>query len=194
MGAGAAAGAAGTGLFLRVARHGSDPRAAAKESRTTFRALGIAPPASTDDRALRTVGGTSSGTGRHVVFQQRIGGADVVGASFKVHVGDDEILLTGRPIGDVPDRRPLSAPKASATEATGAAATAFDLNSRTVREVVRQVFPEASGGGRWVYRVSFVDTEPYADVRAYLDADSLDVLLSFNIAARRFAARPASTR
>jgi hypothetical protein len=164
-----------------------DPGVAARE---LFGALNVAPDEASARRHCRAAAVTGSRAGTNVVLQQTIEGHDVVGANVKVTFAPSgAFVVTGRPLGDVAARGPSQAATATPDEAGNAAAAAFDLEPASVLDTKLEVFPLAGGDARWAYRVSLVVEEPCADVRAYIDAATLDVLLSFNIASAAVPAR-----
>ena len=117
------------------------------------------------------------------MLQQQVQGHDVVGANLKVNVAPSgAFVVTGRPMGDLAARAPRRPVAVTPEQATAAAAAMFDLEPSAARETKLEVFPLADGSARWSYRVSLVLEEPCADVRAYIDAVDLSLLLSFNIA------------
>ncbi len=117
------------------------------------------------------------------MLQQQVEGHDVVGANLKVNVAPSgAFVVTGRPMGDLAGRAPRQPVAVTPEQATAAAAAMFDLEPSAARETKLEVFPLADGSARWSYRVSLVLEEPCADVRAYIDAVDLSLLLSFNIA------------
>ncbi|HET9345726.1 MAG TPA: hypothetical protein VFO05_08490 [Candidatus Limnocylindrales bacterium] len=157
-----------------------DPAVAARE---LLGALNVAPDAATQRRHCRAAAVTGSRAGTNVVLQQTIEGHDVVGANVKVTFAPSgAFVVTGRPLGDVAGRTPGDAATATPAEAGAAAAAAFGLEPTSVTDTKLEVFPMDDGDARWAYRVSLVVEEPCADVRAYVDAVTLDVMLSFNIA------------
>jgi thermolysin metallopeptidase-like protein len=167
-----------------------DPGAAA---RALFSALNVAPDEATERRHCRAAAVTGSRAGTNVVLQQQVQGHDLVGANLKVTFAPSgAFVMTGRPIGDVADRTPAQPASLTPEQAGAAAAAAFNLEPTTVSDTKLEVFPMADGGARWAYRVSLIVEEPTADVRAYVDAVTSDILLSFNIASA--AAVPAWAR
>jgi hypothetical protein len=92
-----------------------------------------------------------SATGRHLVVQQTMRGADVVGARFQLHVGEDQrpFGLTGRPIGDLPARDPGEPPRTSEVDATDAIRSHLQLPREVPIKVERVVSPIGGrGSGR----------------------------------------------
>ena len=176
----------GEGVFVRGALPAGSPAAASSTgaARSLFASLQVAPEEATRKdcvRAVTTLG--SRETGRTVVLQQHVRGHDIVGANLKVHFGSaGDVVVTGRPVGDVPDREPQEAARIDGNDAGKAAAATFDLDPDTVREARLVVFPLATGGARWAWRVTLLIDDPVADVRAYVDAVDRQVLLSFNVA------------
>lgn len=170
------------GLFVSGGRgrvRDDSPSAA----RDVVAGLGLGSEASTRPRRLRTASVLHSRAGTHVVLQQRIGEADVVGANMKVHFDPSGgFAVTGRPIGDLEAREPAGPPQASSGECARAAAEALGVDPATAVDRELVVFPLADGRGVWAWRITFVLDDPIADVRAFVDATSLALLLSFNIA------------
>lgn len=168
---------------LFIAGERSPTGGAASSARGIFATLGVAPDSATAPSSLRAASVMRSGGVTHVVLQQQVAGTDVTGASVKIHLGvSGGFVVTGRPVGDLVERRPQDAPKATEDDAGREAARMFDIDPEAIREVKREVFPDADGSGRWTYRVSLLAPEAQADVRAYLDGSTLDLLLSFNVA------------
>lgn len=178
--------AAAGSVFLR----GSHPPAAAsvRAARELVASLGMGAGSSSRWGSLRSAADLRSRVGRTVVLQQHIRGHDVVGARVKVHFGrNGEFVVTGRPLAELRERTPRDEVRTTARDAKQAAASAFDLDVSTVRDTKLQSFPVSVGEARWVWRVAMVvdqpkGNDPVADVRAYFDARSLEVLLSYNIA------------
>jgi hypothetical protein len=159
---------------------GTDPASAARE---LFSALNVAPDEATERRHCRAASVTGSRAGTNVVLQQQIEGHDLVGGNLKVTFAPSgAFVVTGRPLGDVAGRTPAEPATLTHEQSGAAAAAAFDLEPTSVTDTKLEVFPMADGTARWAYRVSLVVEEPCADVRAYVDAVSGDILLSFNIA------------
>jgi hypothetical protein len=178
---------AGVGaMFLR----GISPLAGASigAARDLITSLGVGGPRASDWRSLRLAADLRSRVGRTVVLQQHVRGYDVVGGHIKVHFGrTGEFVVTGRPLADLRERTPQGEVGSTPRDAKRAAARAFDLDAASVRETELQSFPMSAGEARWVWRVGMVvdqpkGDDPVADVRAYLDASTLEVLLSYNIA------------
>jgi hypothetical protein len=171
------------GEALVLTGEGGFSGSAAAAARTLFAELGVAPKQATRRSSVRPVTAFGSRAGQTVVLQQHIDGHDIVGANVKIQFAPSgSFTVSGRPIGDLADRRPKEEVSTTAEQARLAAATAFDLDPSTARETSLKVFPLAEGGARWVWRVSLFVESPVADVRAYLDAVHLDVLLSYNVA------------
>ncbi len=155
----------------------------AASARQLFAALGVAPESATRRTNVRAASITGSRAGTSIVLQQQVEGHDVVGANVKVNVAPSgAFVVTGRPIGDLAGRTPLQPASAKPEQASATAAALFDVEASAVRETKLLVFPTADGSARWAYRVSLLIEDPCADVRAYIDARDLNLLLSFNIA------------
>lgn len=125
-----------------------------------------------------------SATGSHLVVQQTVRDQEVVGARFQLHVDPTgrPYGLTGRPVGDLRAREPGDAPRRTRAEVSEALRSTFGLKA-DVRVRTRPVVFPLSGGCVWAYEARFVAFEPaVADVRAYLRADDLGLLVSFNVA------------
>ncbi len=131
---------------------------------------------------VRVIVAKDSATGTHVVVQQMIRGAEVVGARFQLHVGHDRQLfgLTGRPVGDLHRRDPGDPPLTSESDAIAAMRTHLELPREVPIQVERVVFP-VSGTGIWAFRGCFTLSDPVVDVRVYVRADDLSLLLSHNV-------------
>ncbi len=155
----------------------------AASAKQLFAALGVAPESATSRGKIRAASVMGSRAGTSVVLQQQIEGHDVVGANLKVNVAPSgAFVVTGRPIGDLAGRTPLQPASVTAEKASTTAAALFDVEPSAVRETKLLVFPLADGSARWAYRVSLLLEDPCADVRAYIDARDLNLLLSFNVA------------
>ena len=124
-----------------------------------------------------------SATGTHVVVQQTIRGAEVVGARFQVHIDDDgrPFGLTGRPVGDIPARDPGEPPPTPDADATEAIRDVFNVPPDVPIAIQRVVFP-LPGDAVWAFQGRFVTRDPVADIRAYVRADDLAPMLSHNVA------------
>jgi Fungalysin metallopeptidase (M36) len=121
-------------------------------------------------------------TGAHVEVEQLVRGARVIGSEVRLHEDDAGIFaVTGRPVGDIAGRDPGPAPTFDLHEAIDTCAERFEIEEglRSVR-AEQVVFPEGEGA-TWAYEVAFVVPEHSADVRVYLRADDLSVLLAYNI-------------
>lgn len=169
----------GNGFFIRPrARLTRDPAeisaglSGAGRSGTAKSVLG------TRRRRLRT---TASGT--HADFQQLIRGAPVIGADVRVHQDSQGVFaVSGRPIGDLGERDPGAAPPFEPSEALRTCAERFEIDRELRSATVRQViFPETEGA-TWAYEVTFVVPDHAVDVCAFLRADGLTLMLSYNIA------------
>jgi hypothetical protein len=125
----------------------------------------------------------TSATGTHVVFQQRLRGVEVIGARYSLHYrpGDTAYALTGRPVGDLPERDPGEAPTANGpADAAAAARARFALAADHPVDVEQVLFPTA-GTTVWAWQARISVDDPPADLRAFFDAD-LQLLLVYNIA------------
>jgi hypothetical protein len=145
--------------------------------------LGFGTGAGRAEPDFRVVSHASSRSGRTLTLQQQAEGRDVVGATVKVHFGrSGDFVLTGRALSNLRLRSPRASVRTTAEAAGAAAAGALDLPRESVHAVELQSFPVADDEATWVWRVSLVSDEPVADVRAYLDATTLELTLSYNIA------------
>ena len=123
-----------------------------------------------------------SASGSHVVAQQTIRGAEVLGARFRVHMQDNRpYCFSGRPVGDLRPMDPGEPPATLELAAAQALRTLFDLPQEVPIGVKRMIFP-VEGRGIWAFQGSFVLYDPPSDVRAYVRADDLSLMLSFNTA------------
>lgn len=126
-------------------------------------------------RARRTA------TGTHAQFEQIVRGSRLVGGDLRTHQDDAGVYaVTGRPLGDLAARDPGEAPELESREALQTCAKRFGLEDLHSARVEQVVFPQAEGA-IWAYEVGFVVPEHAADVRTYLKADDLSLLLSYNI-------------
>lgn len=129
----------------------------------------------------RRVRARRTATGTHTQFEQLVRGSRVVGGDVSVHEDEGGVFaMTGRPLGDVAERDPGAAPELDNREALQTCADRFELDDLGGGRVEQVVFPEAKGA-TWAYEVGFVVLEHDADVRVYLRADDLSLLLSYNI-------------
>lgn len=145
--------------------------------------LGLGTGVGRPEPDFRVVSHASSRSGRTLTLQQQAEGRDVVGATVKVHFGrSGDFVLTGRALSNLRLRSPRASVRTTAEAAGAAAAGALDLPRESVHAVELQSFPVADDEATWVWRVSLVSDEPVADVRAYLDATTLELTLSYNIA------------
>ncbi len=131
---------------------------------------------------MRVLVTKESATGSHIVVQQTIRGAEVVGARFQLHLSEDRrpFGLTGRPIGDLSSRDPGAPPRTTEVDAIEAIRNHLKLPREVRLEVERVVFP-VGGQGVWAFQGRFTLDDPVADVRAYVRADDLSLMLSYNI-------------
>jgi hypothetical protein len=124
----------------------------------------------------------NTATGTHLEVDQIVRGARVVGSEMRVHSDDRGVYaVTGRPLGDIAGRDPGAPPPVINEEALEACAERFDLEGPLRAALVEQVVFPTDSGATWAYEVCFVVPEHSADVRAYLDARDMSLLLSYNI-------------
>ncbi|MDQ3973523.1 MAG: hypothetical protein M3276_04175 [Actinomycetota bacterium] len=136
-------------------------------------------PAFTNDDVMLTI---ESATGTHTVCHQRVRGAEIVGARYRVHRdAGGNVTITGRPLGDVAARDPGSVPAVAPEEAARAARSLFDIPAEIPIGIERAVFP-VGDQGVWAFEARFRLDEPIADVRSFLRADDLSLMLSYNVA------------
>jgi len=147
----------------------------------------------------RRTGVRRTATGTHERFAQVVRGARVVGADGDLHEDARGVYgITGRPMGDLPARDPGGRPELDPREVLRACAEHFGLDSLRAAAPEPVVFPVGDGGA-WAYEVRFTVPEDAADVRAYLRADDLSLLLSSNVAsaatgrARVYPSNPLTT-
>jgi hypothetical protein len=138
--------------------------------------------------ALAAVHGTRrtalrrTATGTHERFAQLLRGARVVGAEVDLHEDERGVYgVTGRPLGDLPARDPGARPGLDPREVLRACEEEFELDALRAQPPEPVVFPVGDGGA-WAYEVRFRVPEDAADVRAYLRADDLSLLLAANVA------------
>jgi hypothetical protein len=125
----------------------------------------------------------TSATGTHVVLQQRIRGADVIGARYRVHFrpGDTAYSFTGRPLGDLAQRDPGDVPaNVNEDDARTAAREHFGLPADHAVDVERVIFP-TGGSSLWAWQARLSLDDPPANLRAFF-GPHLDPLLVYNIA------------
>lgn len=124
-----------------------------------------------------------SATGTHIQFEQLIRGARVVGADSSVHQDTHGVFaITGRPMGDLSSRDPGPAPRFDPQAAISICVSRFNIEpSQLSGEVSQVIFPRGDGAV-WAYDVGFTVPDDGADVRVYLEAEDLSLLLSYNIA------------
>jgi hypothetical protein len=146
-------------------------------------AEGLGIPSSEPEPQFREASHAASRSGRTLTYQQQLDGHDVVGATAKVHFGrSGDFVVTGRARTRLRLRKPRSSIGRTPGEAAAAAAHALDLPVENALEPKLQVLPSPDDEARWVWRVAVLSDDPVADVRAYVDADSLELVLSYNIA------------
>lgn len=128
------------------------------------------------------VAASSTVTGRHEVWQQLLRGAPVVGAVYGVHEGlDGGLALTGRPLEDLVARDPGRAPVVDVAECQEAMRAALDLPADAEFEAELVVFP-LDGAAVWAVKGECTLAEPNADLRVFLRADDLSLLVSYDVA------------
>jgi hypothetical protein len=120
--------------------------------------------------------------GTHVQVEQLVRGSRVIGSEARVHSDQDGVFaITGSPLGDISARDPGPAPPMDHDAALKTCAERFELDEGLEGARVEEVvFPDGEGA-IWAYEVGFVVAQDSADVRVYLRADDLSVLLSYNI-------------
>lgn len=134
--------------------------------------------------AAERVDGMVSALGRHEVWQQVVRGAHVVGATYRLHEGPGgRVALSGRPLGDLAARDPGPRPATPVDVVRRAARAAAGLPARTPLAVEPVVFP-IEGRGVWAWKCEGVVARPPADVRVFLAADDLRLLVSYDVACR----------
>ena len=154
--------------------------------------------------ALAAVHGTwrtavrRTATGTHERFAQLLRGAGRRLGRRPARGRARHLRRHGRPLGDLhardPGARPALDPREVLVDVRGAVRL-DDIRAATPEPVV---FPLGEGGA-WAYEVRFRVLEDAADVRAYLRADDLAVLLASNLAsaatgrARVYPADPLTT-
>lgn len=136
-------------------------------------------PTDTPDRVATML----SATGTHEVWQQRVRGAPVLGALYSMHRGPaGQLAMSGTPLGDLASRDPGPQPRHDLAAVREAMRHELDLPRSTSIVVEPVVFPIA-GGGIWAYKGTCVLRRPIADLRIFVDADNLGLLLSYDVAA-----------
>jgi hypothetical protein len=138
--------------------------------------------------ALAAVHGTRrtavrrTATGTHERFAQLLRGARVVGSDVDLHEDERGVYgVTGRPLGDLAARDPGARPALDPREVLRACAEHFALDELRAEAPEPVVFPLGEGGA-WAYEVRFRVPEDAADVRAFLRAEDLSLLLASNVA------------
>ena len=166
----------GNGSDATVGAFAAGPLAARAVTETV---LAAGRPTDTPDRVatMRSV------TGTHETWQQRVRGAPVLGAVYSMHHGPTgQLAMSGTPLGDLVARDPGPEPKRDLGTVRAAMRRELDLPKSTSIVVEPVVFP-LSGGGIWAYKGSCVLRRPIADLRIFVDADNLGLLLSYDVAA-----------
>lgn len=142
------------------------------------------PTSGLGDENVKIRGSRQSGSGKHIVVQQMVRQTEVVGARFQVHLDEDDLpfALTGRPLGDLPNRDPGARPNWPEHAVVAATRQSLGLAEDQPVEVELVVFP-LEGQGVWAYEARCVLYDPIANIRAYLRADDLSLMLSFDASA-----------
>jgi fungalysin metallopeptidase (M36)/fungalysin/thermolysin propeptide len=153
----------------------------------------LASPESAAPDNLKVLVTQQTATGTHVVAQQTIRGAEVVGARFRLHTRQGRpYACTGRPVGDLALRDPGDPPATTEEDAAARIREELRLGPEHDVTVTRVVFP-IQQTGVWAFAGRTVLHHPAADVRIYLRADDLSVMLSYNVASAVGPADPAPT-
>lgn len=136
-----------------------------------------------DEPAARIVRQTTSATGTHIVAQQEIRGAEVIGCRFVVHYqpGETGFVVTGRPAWEIGVFDPGPEPDVSEDQVRAAAMEVFELDPGQRISVERVIFP-TGGRGRWASECKIPLLEEPIDIRAYFDAADRSLLVSYNVA------------
>jgi hypothetical protein len=167
------------GSLVFSAKRGFRAGAFATARRAVADITNALPALSPEAGTLTPVATLDSLTGRHVVAQQQLRGFNVVGSRVTVHLdGGGAYALTGNPIGDLDARDPGPRPdrsEAEIRERVGQVFTVADVSSVKVKQVV---FP-VEGACVWAWYAQVPVDEPRADVRVFLRADDLEVLVSY---------------
>jgi hypothetical protein len=149
----------------------------------------IIAPAAAGRRAGRAAGSADrlatlhSRTGRHEVWQQTVRGAPVLGAVYQTHQGPrGEVSFSGRPVGNLPERDPGPPPTVDARAVQAAMRVHQDLPKRTRIAVSPVVFP-LDGRGIWAFKGECLLWRPIADLRIFVTAEDLSLLLSYDVTA-----------
>ena len=120
---------------------------------------------------------------QRIDVQQTIRGAPILGGSFRLHVDKGVVYaVTGHPVGRLNGRDPGARPPLDAARAKAVCSEIFEVDMLRFLGVQQVVFP-IPDGAVWALQVAFVDDATSADVRAYLAADDLSLLLSYNVSA-----------
>ena len=153
----------------------------------TRRVLGSV--AAGDRRATRSRGSVDrvatlhSPTGWHEVWQQTVRGAPVVGAVYQTHHGPaGEVSLCGRPVGDLAARDPGPPPGTDERDVRAAMRSHLGLPNSAHIAVSPVVFPLA-GRGLWAFKGQCRLRRPIADLRVFVTAEDLALLLSYDVTA-----------
>ncbi|WP_179858373.1 M36 family metallopeptidase [Streptomyces sp. OK228] len=119
--------------------------------------------------------------GRHEYRQQLVDGAPVVGGQYGIHwTLNGTMTFTGLPVGDLENRDPGIRPHRSHEEVRQAMRQVLELSKRARIDLELVVFP-IHGRGIWAYKGKSVLRNPPADLRIYLKADDLTLMLSHDI-------------
>lgn len=124
-------------------------------------------------------------TGRHEVWQQTIRGAPVVGAVYQTHQGPGgTVSMSGRPVGDLPSWDPGTRPAVDERAVRAAMRAHLSLPKSTRIAIEPVVFP-LEGRGIWAYKGECLLSRRIADLRIFVTADDLALLLSYDVTAAR---------
>jgi hypothetical protein len=139
-------------------------------------------------------------TGTHIDVEQVVRGARLVGGEMRLHQdGGAVFAVTGRPLGDLTARDPGEAPPLAIADALSTCQERFEIEGGLLAATAEQVVFPMEEGAVWAYEVAFVVPDHSADVRAYLRADDMALLLSYNVSsaatgrARVYAVNPLQT-
>lgn len=173
--AGSTSPAAGRGSEAVVGAFAAEPRTARAVTDVV-----LAPGRATG--AADRVATMQSPTGTHEVWQQLVRGAPVLGAVYSMHRGPTgQLAMCGAPLGDLVARDPGPPPHVERARVEQAMRHELDLPRGVPIAVEPVVFP-LEGRGIWAFKGECVLRRPIADLRIFLAADDLSLLLSYNVA------------
>lgn len=140
-----------------------------------------------NDEHVQVLLNRESSTGSHIVVQQSIRQTEVLGARFQLHLDDDSrpYAVTGRPLDDLLERDPGAQPRTMELDALVAIRQHLKLPEQVPIAIRPIVFP-LEGKGVWAFEGRCVLYDPIANIRAYVRADDLSLMLSFDMAAASF--------